>query len=312
MKITVAVAFQIVIALSQILYSISFSSTRNDFKTYYKRLISSSHRLQCTSTADQNIYTDLGIITGKLLDTAEDAILHIRRYFSPYYRVQNKPLNETQLDNKRPRVVVVGSGWAAHALLKIIEAEQFHVICISPRPYYVFTPMLSSTAVGTVEYRSIIEPIRASNPFVDYIEGEVTNINPQRSELTITSALQKGDLVSQLKVNNAPTASVTAGTISATSKQSLNSFNINYDYLVYAAGAQVADFGIPGVKEHCCFIKEIDDVRKIKNSILNTFELASLPNTPASLLASLLTFVVVGGGPTGVEFAGNLSHESIN
>ena len=71
---------------------------------------------------------------------------------------------------------------------------------------------------------------------------------------------------------------------------------MKYDYLVYAAGAQVADFGVKGVREHCCFIKEIDDVKKIKNTILNTFEYASLPNTPEASLSSTLTFVVVGGG----------------
>ena len=74
-------------------------------------------------------------------------------------------------------------------------------------------------------------------------------------------------------------------------------------YVVYT-GAQVADFGTPGVKDHCFFIKEIDDVRKLKNGILNTFELASLPTTTVEQLQSLLTFVVVGGGPTGVEFLG--------
>ena len=66
----------------------------------------------------------------------------------------------------------------------------------------------------------------------------------------------------------------------------------------------MADFGTPGVKDHCFFIKEIDDVRKLKNGILNTFELASLPTTTVEQLQSLLTFVVVGGGPTGVEFLG--------
>ena len=67
------------------------------------------------------------------------------------------------------------------------------------------------------------------------------------------------------------------------------------------------DFGLAGVVEHCSFIKEIDDVRKIKTKILDNFELASLPSTTEDQLRELLTFAVVGGGPTGVEFAGELT-----
>ena len=59
--------------------------------------------------------------------------------------------------------------------------------------------------------------------------------------------------------------------------------------------------------EHCSFIKEIDDVRKIKTKILDNFELASLPSTSEDQLSELLTFAVIGGGPTGVEFAGELT-----
>ena len=168
---------------------------------------------------------------------------------------------------------MVGSGWGAHALLKIIETEEYHVICVSPRPYFIFTPMLASCTTGTVEYRSIVEPIRAANPFVDYIEGEVIDIDPYNKQIQVTSSLQallSNDIHNPLR----------------------KEFNITYDKLIYSAGAQVADFGTPGVQENCYFIKEIDDVRKIKSRILKTFELASLPSTPSEILESLLTFVV--------------------
>jgi NADH:ubiquinone reductase (non-electrogenic) len=242
-----------------------------------------------SSEKDDQILKDLKLLGEKALDTVEDAILHLRRYFSPYYRLEQKTWEMTQHEEKRPKLVVVGSGWSAHALLKIIEAEKYHVICVSPRSFFIFTPMLSSTAVGTVEYRSIIEPIRVSNSYVDYIEGEVREIDPLKSELTISTCLQKGDSIFLTSYDN---------------RGSAGQFTLKYDYLMYAAGAQVADYGTPGVRKHCCFIKEIEDVKKIKNSIINTFELASLPNTPSTALTSLLTFVVVGGGPTGVEFAG--------
>jgi len=50
----------------------------------------------------------------------------------------------------QPRVVVMGSGWGAHACMKVVDTDKFDVVAISPRPFFVFTPMLASSAVGTV------------------------------------------------------------------------------------------------------------------------------------------------------------------
>lgn len=82
---------------------------------------------------------------------------------------------------------------------------------------------------------------------------------------------------------------------------------MSYDYLIYAVGSQVNDFGLQGVRKFCNFIKEIDDVRLIKKRILNCFELASLPTTSEEARKRLLSFVIVGAGPTGVEFCGELT-----
>jgi len=113
-------------------------------------------------------------IYNRALDTIEDVSIHIKRAFNPFYQNSTRTIldYENRIDN-RPRIVIVGSGWAAHSFLKTIETDIFHVICVSPRPFFLFTPMLTGTCVGSVEYRSIVEPIRSSNPFVDYLEGEV-------------------------------------------------------------------------------------------------------------------------------------------
>lgn len=58
---------------------------------------------------------------------------------------------------KRPRVVVLGTGWGAHAFLSSIDATKYEVVVVSPRNFMLFTPMLAASAVGTVEYRSITE-----------------------------------------------------------------------------------------------------------------------------------------------------------
>ena len=122
-----------------------------------QRAKSFSYKLMLPTAHEQDLPK---ILVEKAFDTFEDAFLHTRRLFVPYYNTYKKSWNDTNYEDKRPVMIVIGSGWASHSLLKIIEAESYRVICISPRPYFIFTPMLSSTAVGTVEYRSVIEPVR--------------------------------------------------------------------------------------------------------------------------------------------------------
>ncbi|XP_074561967.1 external alternative NAD(P)H-ubiquinone oxidoreductase B2, mitochondrial-like, partial [Curcuma longa] len=83
-------------------------------------------------------------------------------------------------------------------------------------------------------------------------------------------------------------------------------FVVNYDYLVIAVGAKVNTFNIPGVEEHCYFLKEVEDAQKIRRSVINCFEKATLPYLDEQERARILHFVVIGGGPSGVEFAAEL------
>ena len=121
------------------------------------------------NNVESSLYRDIALLSTKALDTVEDAILHFRRTFLPSYQesATMEWMKNTSLKGHRhkPRVVIVGSGWAAHAFLKICETDGYEVVCVSPRPYFVFTPMLASTAVGTVEYRSIVEPIRQGGTY---------------------------------------------------------------------------------------------------------------------------------------------------
>jgi NADH dehydrogenase FAD-containing subunit len=80
------------------------------------------------------------------------------------------------LPNK-PRVLVIGSGWASHALIKCLDSQRYRSLVVSPTNYFVFTPMLASTSVGTTETRSIIEATRDSNPFSRYLEGRVLDFD---------------------------------------------------------------------------------------------------------------------------------------
>lgn len=182
---------------------------------------------------------------------------------------------------KKPTVLVLGSGWGAHSLIKVIDTDVYDVVLVSPRNHFVFTPMLPSTAVGTVEFRSVLEPIRTSNPFVEFYEATCDVIDPERKVATCTAAFTLD--------GKRPT------------------FEITYDILVTAVGETPATFGVKGVRENCFFMKEVTDTVALRNRIGECFELAALPGTSAAARERLLSFVVVGGGPTGVEFAGTLS-----
>ena len=81
---------------------------------------------------------------------------------------------------------------------------------------------------------------------------------------------------------------------------------MEYDKLIVTIGAQTNTFGIPGVRENCNFLKQVDDARRIRTAIVNCFERASLPDLSEEDRINNLTFAVIGAGPTGIEFAAEL------
>ena len=81
---------------------------------------------------------------------------------------------------------------------------------------------------------------------------------------------------------------------------------VAFDMLVVGVGAENATFGIPGVREHSCFLKEVGDAQKIRKQIMDCVETATFKDQSPEERKRLLHTVVVGGGPTGVEFAGEL------
>ena len=89
-------------------------------------------------------------------------------------------------------------------------------------------------------------------------------------------------------------------------KGDTSSTEVPFDMLVVAVGAENATFGIPGVREHSCFLKEVGDAQKIRKRIMDCVETASFKDQSDEERKRLLHMVVVGGGPTGVEFAGEL------
>lgn len=174
--------------------------------------------------------------------------------------------------------MILGTGWGSYSVLKHIDKKLFDVVVISPRNHFLFTPLLCSTTVGTLEFRSIIEPVRNTGfrDEHDFQLAEATALFPEERKVICKSTL-----------NN-------------------EVVEFHYDKLVIGVGAVSNTFGVPGVYEHAFFLKEIADARKIRNQILKNFELAVQPGISEEEKRRLLHFVIVGGGPTGVEFGAEL------
>nr|GEU69215.1 external alternative NAD(P)H-ubiquinone oxidoreductase B1, mitochondrial-like [Tanacetum cinerariifolium] len=194
--------------------------------------------------------------------------------------------NSTEVEPlKKKKVVVLGTGWASTSFLKDLDISSYDVQVVSPRNYFAFTPLLPSVTCGTVEARSIVEPVRniikKKNGEIQLWEAECTKIDAANKKVYCRSVIE-ANLVGK------------------------KDFSLDYDYLVVAAGAEVNTFNTPGVKEYCHFLKEVEDAQRIRMSVIDCFEKAILPELTEEERRINLHFVIVGGGPTGVEFAAEL------
>jgi NADH:ubiquinone reductase (non-electrogenic) len=177
----------------------------------------------------------------------------------------------------RPRLVLLGSGFATVILLDHVKRGLFDITVISPRNHFVFTPLLPSTTVGTIEFRSVIEPVRHNRKGIRFLLAEASSLDAKEKRVICR------DL------------------------QAHHEFSVPYDLLVIGVGAVNNTFGTPGVSEHAFFLKEVRDARRIRNRIITCLEQACLPETSGEERKRLLHIAVVGGGPTGIEFAAELN-----
>jgi NADH dehydrogenase FAD-containing subunit len=177
---------------------------------------------------------------------------------------------------RRPCLLILGSGFAAFGLLKRIDLRTYDVTVVSRRNHFLYTPLLASTAVGTVEFRTIIEPVRRSRPGARFLLGDAEAIDVDRRVVCCRSL--EGDLA----------------------------WEQPYDLLAVGVGAEGSTFGIPGVREHACCLKELADARVIRERVVAALERVALPGLDEAERRRMLHFVAVGAGPTGVRFAAEL------
>lgn len=191
--------------------------------------------------------------------------------------------------DKKARIVVLGTGWAAARFMKDLDTKMYDIVCISPRNHLVFTPLLAATCVGTLEFRSVAEPVEgiqpalSSSPDSHFFLARCTEILPESHEVKceVDDGIHAFD-------NGFP-------------------FRVSYDKLVIALGAEASTFGIKGVRENAIFLREVGDAQAIRRKLLTNLMKSDIPGLPLEEKKRLVHCVVVGGGPTGVEFSGELS-----
>ncbi|MDN5744305.1 MAG: NAD(P)/FAD-dependent oxidoreductase [Nocardioidaceae bacterium] len=178
----------------------------------------------------------------------------------------------------RHQVVIIGSGFGGLFGTKALRGADVDITMVAKTTHHLFQPLLYQVATGILSEGEIAPPTRevlASQKNAQVLLGEVTNLDLERRE--ITSQVLGRELVTP------------------------------YDSLIVAAGAGQSYFGNDQFAEFAPGMKSIDDALELRGRIFGAFEMAEIGAARGENVDHLLTFVVVGAGPTGVEMAGQIA-----
>ncbi|NJB84415.1 NADH dehydrogenase [Lewinella marina] len=173
----------------------------------------------------------------------------------------------------KPRIVVVGGGFAGLNFVNRIDSHRYQVVLLDRHNYHTFAPLLYQVATAGLEAPDICGPLRKTfrgKPDFHFRMLQVHDVDP------VARRVHTG-----------------AGPI-------------DYDHLVLATGTRANFFGNTNIATHAFPLKTVPDARRLRNQIFQTLERADLTDDPAER-QRLMTFLIVGGGPSGVEVAGALS-----
>lgn len=179
--------------------------------------------------------------------------------------------------HKRKRVVIVGTGFGGvytmrHLHKYCCEKRNLEIVVIGEKNYFLFTPLLHEVATGGVHASNLTEPIRKvfGCCLTKFHLGKVDFISTKEKFVRVHGK------------------------------------DIHYDYLVLAPGAETNYYGIPGAEDYSIPLKNLDHAIYMKNHTISQMEKA-VEITDEETRKKMLRFVIVGGGPTGVELAGELA-----
>lgn len=176
-------------------------------------------------------------------------------------------------DLGKPRVIVIGGGFGGLEVVKGLRKFKVQVVLFDKHNHHTFQPLLYQVATSGLETNSIVAPFRKMfGSYQDFYFrlGEVKRINAEENSIETSIG------------------------------------SVKYDYLVIATGAVTNFYGLHEVEKLASSMKNIVDATKLRNKIIRQLEYALLTEDP-EVMNSLMDFVIVGGGPTGVELSGALT-----
>lgn len=175
--------------------------------------------------------------------------------------------------SQKPRVVIIGGGFAGLSAAQNLRRAEVEITLIDRRNYHLFQPLLYQVATGGLSPANIAAPLRAI-------------LQSQKNCTVVFSEVYQIDPVQKLVHTSEKT--------------------YPYDFLIVAAGATNNYFGHPEWEKFAPGLKTVEEATEIRRRVLTAFEIAEKIDDP-TLRQKYLTFVVVGGGPTGIEMAGAIS-----
>jgi NADH dehydrogenase len=177
------------------------------------------------------------------------------------------------------KILILGAGFAgiatARGLERRLRPDEAEITVVGRDNFTLFTPMLPEVFAGGIETRHIVTPVRAQLKRSQYVLGDVVELD--------------------VDARNAQVLHMITG-----ARQTLT-----YDHVVLALGSVTSTFGIDGVAEHALPLKTLEDAERLRNRMIATLELADVTSDPVER-ERLLTYVIVGGGYTGCEAAGEV------
>lgn len=185
-------------------------------------------------------------------------------------KARARATHNPQLHTRKPRVVIVGAGFAGLNAARALGDEEVNVLMLDKNNYHGFWPLLYQVATAGVESESVAYPVRA-------ILRKYPNVNFRMA------AVEGVDFAKRVVRTNLG--------------------SVPYDYLILAAGSANNYFGNDALAKETVGLKDIDEAEQLRNRVLTSFEQAAGERDPQKR-RELMTFAIVGGGPTGVELAG--------
>ncbi|HEV7382338.1 MAG TPA: FAD-dependent oxidoreductase, partial [Dyadobacter sp.] len=168
-------------------------------------------------------------------------------------------------------IVIIGGGFAGVNLaLALGKSSKYTITVVDKNNYNFFPPLIYQVATGFLEPSSISYPFRklfAKQPNTDFRLGYLEKVIPEANKVILSNG------------------------------------ELSYDYLVFATGARTNFFGMENVQQNAIAMKTLDDAIDMRNTLLSRMEQATLLDDPEEV-RKLLTIVIAGGGPTGVELSG--------